>query len=607
MKIIRTFLNELFLFSLPLLVLLSCGDLRYSELNIESDHSQMTFSDARNTHVNPEPDDNRVAAGGFETGEMSNQVQFPRDGVSDGKGMVVAGKPEAVAAGTEILEAGGNATDAAVSALLVLSVKHVGAFCIGGESPMLIYNAAKDEVKALSGQGAAPLDPEANEWYLSNGIPGRSIKAAAVPSVIDLAVTALQNYGTISFEEAVSATLDILDEGGPSWYYDTGLGDTIETGRDWYTDLAVTLRKLVEAEQMAVGDRVDKLQAASNRFYRGDIADALDAWYREEDGFLRKQDLIAHVTRIEDPVKLEYRGYTVYKVGPWSQGPFLLQALNLLKGFDLREMGHYSADYIHVVTEAMKLAFADRDAHYGDPRFSSIPMEALLSDDYSNIRRPIINMEEASREILPGDPEEMKALSSASTPYTEDGGTTTLVVSDSQGNLVVLTPSGLSSEAGSGGETGVIHGARLTTLNTVKGHPNMIEPGKRPRTTLTPTLVLKDGKPVIAISVAGGDLQDQAALQLLLNHIDFGMQDEEVNDAPRFATRHHTGSFGYSSPNIASLRLQSPVPDEVVSDLENRGHEIQVRRGGVGGVALIFVDPETKRMFGSGSAVGSIE
>lgn len=603
MKNKRMLLKDLFLLLLPILILVSCGDFRYS--NIGSTHAQMTFSDELNARVDPEPDDKSIKAE-FETAKVSNQVEYPSDGVSNGKGMVVAGKPEAVAAGTEILENGGNATDAAISALLVLSVKHVGAFCIGGESPMLIYNTETDEVKALSGQGAAPLDPEAIEWYLSNGIPGGSIKAAAVPSVISLAATALQKYGTITFEEAVSPTLAILDEGGPSWYFDTGLQDTIETGRDWYSDLAVTLRKLVEAEQKAVGNRVDKLQAVSNRFYRGDIADALDAWYREKDGFLRKQDLIAHVTRIEDPVKLDYNGYTVYKVGPWSQGPFLLQALNLLEDFDLREMGHYSADFIHVVTEAMKLAFADRDAHYGDPRFSSIPMKALLSDGYSNIRRPLINMDEASREILPGDPQQMKALSSTATPYTEDGGTTTLVVSDSQGNLVVLTPSGLSSTAGSGGETGVIHGARLTTANTVKGHPNMIEPGKRPRTTLTPTLVMKDGKPVIAISVAGGDLQDQAALQLLLNYIDFGMQDEEVSDAPRFATRHHTGSFGYTSPNIASLRLQSPVPDEVIADLENRGHKVQVSSGGVGGVALIFVDPKTGRMFGSGSAVGSL-
>ncbi|MCF7805456.1 MAG: gamma-glutamyltransferase [Candidatus Marinimicrobia bacterium] len=526
---------------------------------------------------------------------------------SGDKGLVVAGKPQAVAAGIEILQDGGNAADAAASALLVLGVKHIGAFTIGGEVPVIIRDVRTNDVKVLSGQGAAPLDPEAIEWYLENGIPGSSIKAAAVPAVIDLCVTMLQKYGTISFETAVEPTLRILDAGGPSWYIDTSDGDTVDTGRNWYADLAGTLRKLVEAEQMAIGDRVDKLQAVSNRFYRGDIADALDAWYRQKGGFLRKKDLIAHVTEIEEPLKVEYKGYTVYKCGPWTQGPYLLQTLQLLKGFDLQKMGHLSADYIHTVTESMKLALADRDAWYGDPLFSSIPMTALLSERYSDIRRDLIDMKKASDQILPGDPYGMRARSQMPVPQTEQGGTTTLCVSDRWGNVVATTPSGLGSTAGSGGETGVIHGARLVSLNTWKKHPNCIEPGKRPRITLTPTLIMKDDKPVMAISIAGGDLQDQVALQLLLDNIEFGMLPEEAVKAPRFATGHHTGSFGQDDPDIASLRLQAKISRDVTDDLKNRGHQVNVRKGGIGGAAMLYIDPESGKSYGAAAAAGSVD
>ncbi|MFU8859280.1 MAG: gamma-glutamyltransferase family protein [Cyclonatronaceae bacterium] len=567
-------------------------------------HHKMPIPHRTATSGNPDSQESYSGNSGTSVSFQNNLA----DAESGSKnGMVVAGKPEAAEAGAGILRAGGNATDAAISALLVLSVKHIGAFCIGGEAPMLVYDAVRDEVKVLSGQGSAPLDPDATTWYMANGIPGTSIRAAAVPAVIDLAVTALQHYGTITFEEAAEATLRILDEGGPTWYIDTSGSDTVDTGRDWYTDLAVTLRRLVEAERSAIGTRNEKLQAVSNRFYRGDIADELDTWYREKDGFLRKRDLAAHVTHIEDPVMVDYRGYSVYKAGPWTQGPYMLQTLNLLGGFDLKDMGHLSADYIHTVTEAMKLALADRDAWYGDPRFNSVPMTALLSGEYSDVRRPLIDMQSASNEVVPGDPLSMTPRSTTALPYTEQGGTTTLVVSDQWGNVVALTPSGLGSHAGSGGNTGVIHGARLVSLNTWEGHPNQIEPGKRPRITLTPTLVLKDGKPVIAISIAGGDLQDQVALQLLLNHINFGMLPEEASRSPRFNTSHHTGSFGQGAPAISSLRLQNRIPDEVVAELKSRGHRAETTGGGIGGSAMLYIDPETGMMYGAGSAVQSVD
>jgi gamma-glutamyltranspeptidase/glutathione hydrolase len=522
-------------------------------------------------------------------------------------GIVVAGKPAAVESGLRILENGGNAADAAVASILTLGVVHVGAFCIGGEVPVLLYDAAQKQVKVFSGQGAAPLDTSAIDWYLKNGITGNSIRLAAVPAVIDLCTTLLQLYGTISFSDAVAPTLTLLDHGGPSWYIDTSDGDTVETGRNWYADLARTLRILCAAEQSAQGSRNDRLQAVSDCFYRGEIADQLDAWYREQGGFLRKKDLSAHRTRIEEPVTIEYRGYSVYKCGPWTQGPFLVQALRLLDGFDLARMGQISSDYIHVVTETMKLAFADRDEYYGDPDFVKVPLKELLSEPYTSLRRSLIDMERASMEIRPGDPLKMKAVKKQGRYVPAQGGTTTLCVADRWGNVIAATPSGLGSTAGCAGETGIIHGTRLVSLNTWPGHPNCIAPGKRPRITLTPTLVLKTGKPVLAISVAGGDLQDQAALQLILDYIEFGMHPETAMAAPRFATRHHIGSFGQDAPDPGSLMVNKGIAPEIINELAARGHKITISKGGIGGAAMLFIDPLTGQAEACGSASGSVK
>jgi len=213
------------------------------------------------------------------------------------RGVVVSGKPAATAAGIKILQQGGNAADAGAATLLALSVTYVGAFCVGGEVPILVYDANQKTVKLLEGQGEAPRDPKAIAWYMQHGIPDGDVKAAAVPGTIDAIVALLKLYGTKSFEEVVQPTLAILDAGGPSWYRDTGSGQKIETGVNWQADMAVTFRKLVESEKTAKGTREQKLQAVSDRFYRGDIADALEAWYIEKGGFLRKADLAAHKPR----------------------------------------------------------------------------------------------------------------------------------------------------------------------------------------------------------------------------------------------------------------------------------------------------------------------
>ena len=523
------------------------------------------------------------------------------------QGVVVSGRPAATAAGIKILENGGNAADAGAATLLALSVTYVGAFCVGGEVPILVYNADQKNVKLIEGVGEAPRDPKAIGWYMQHGIPDGDVKAAAVPSTIDAVVTLLKLYGTKSFEEVVQPTLAILDAGGPTWYIDTGSDNKIETGVHWQADLAVTFRKLVESEKSAKGTREQKLQAVSDRFYRGDIADALEAWYIEKGGFLRKADLAAHKTPVVDPLTSMYRGYTVYKTGPLTQGPYLLQTLRLLEGFDLKKMGFNSADYIHTVIEAEKLALADRDEYYGDPNFTKVPMQQLLSDRYTNMRRALIDPKKASLELRPGDPYNMKPTKPPTITGPWHGGTTVMCVTDKFGNVIAATPSGLSSTAGVAGHTGIIHGARLTSLNTFAGTPNVIEPGKRPRITLSPTLLFRDNQPVMAISVAGGDQQDQAAIQVILNYVDFGMSPVDAFEAPRFSTEHFISSFGQDRAKLGSLSVPTTLPENVQAALRARGHVVTVSREGVGGVALIGIDPRTKRATAVGPAAGKME
>ena len=501
------------------------------------------------------------------------------------RGVVVSGRPAATAAGIKILEQGGNAADAGAATLLALSVTYVGAFCVGGEVPILVYSADQKNVKLLEGQGEAPRDPKAIAWYMEHGIPDGDVKAAAVPGTIDAIVTLLKVYGTKSFEEVVQPTLAILDAGGPTWYIDTGSGTRIETGVNWQADMAVTFRKLVESEKAAKGTRQQKLQAVSDRFYRGDIAEALEAWYIEKGGFLRKADLAAHKTPVVDPLTTTYRGYTVYKAGPLTQGPYLLQTLRLLEGFDLKKMGFNSADYIHTVIEAEKLALADRDEYYGDPNFAKVPMRLLLSDQYTEMRRGLIDPKKASLELRPGDPYNMKATKPPTITGPWHGGTTVMCVTDKFGNVIAATPSGLSSTAGVAGRTGIIHGSRLSSLNTFAGTPDVIEAGKRPRITLSPTLLFHDNHPVMAISVAGGDMQDQGAIQVILNYVDFGMSPEEAFKAPRFSTEHFISSFGQERARLGSLSVPGSLPEAVQVGLAgsgSRGHDRPRKRWGSG-------------------------
>jgi len=499
-------------------------------------------------------------------------------------GAVAAGGQGAVDAGLAALKRGGNAADAAASTILALSVTDGRSFCFGGEVPIIVWNARRGCAEVLCGLGTAPR-LATREHFAKAGIPGKGIEPAAVPGAFDAVLTLLERHGTMSFADVVDPTLKLLERGQ----------------RPWHPDLARTLQRLIKAEK-GDGDRVRGLRRVSDYFYRGPIAREIDEWAKASGALIRYSDLATHVTRIDAPVSAEYRGHTVLKGGVWTQGPCLLQALRLLEAFDIKKMGPGSADTIQVAVEAMKLAFADRDQFYADQNFADVPLRELLSDTYTQLRRPLIDMQHASLARRPGDARTGKALLDKPDLRTGLGGptsdTTTCVVADAAGNVVAATPSGFSGVVA--GKTGVFLGSRLQCFNVWEGHPNCIEPGKRPRITLTPTIVLKGGKPVMAVSVAGGDGQDQCTLQVLLNAIDFGLPPEKAVTAPRWQTNHHLGSFRQTPPDLGSLSVDPDFGESTIAELKNRGHKVVVSNRAQSAPVMLRIDTEAKSIDAAG-------
>jgi gamma-glutamyltranspeptidase/glutathione hydrolase len=486
-----------------------------------------------------------------------------------------------------ILRNDGNAVDAAVATILALSVTDATSFCFGGEVPILIYDAQRGTVEVIAGQGAAPRLATLDYFTQRGDIPAKGIEPAAVPAVVDACVKALDRSGTRTFAQVAAPTLQLLDRGA----------------KDWHPNLARTLRRLIAAEAGSPQDRRRGLGLVADAFYRGPIAQEIDAWSRAHGGLIRAVDLATHVTRIEEPASATYRGYTVFKCGPWTQGPYLLEALQLLEAYDLKAMGHNRPDTIHTTVEALKLALADRDTFYADPLFASVPLGQLLDPGYASKRRALIDPQHASLTQRPGDPRGGNALLDVAdarfglTGHASD--TTTCLVADRFGNVVAATPSGWSGVVA--GSTGVWLGSRLQSFNLWPGHPNCIEPGKRPRITLSPTLVLKDGKPALAVSVAGGDNQDQMTLQLLLNQIDFGLAPAEAVTAPRFMSDHFLGSFRQAPPKLGELRINPEVGQATLADLTARGHKLVVSTTPLAAAATtLSIDPASKVIHAAG-------
>jgi gamma-glutamyltranspeptidase/glutathione hydrolase len=555
-------------------------------------------------------------------------------------GMVTSGHYLASRIGLNILEQGGNAVDAGVAMGFALSVLEPHLYGIGGEVPILIYLATERRVVSLSGQGPAPRAATI-EWFKGRGIdmiPGDGLLAAAVPAAIGTWIFALSRFGTMRLEQVVADVIELAEHGFPMY---SGLQWSILKNADrflaeWPTtvevflpagkvpgigerlvqaDLALVFKRLVEAEHRALKQgRREALQAAHDEFYRGETAEAIVSFAQENEfldssgrpnrGLLEREDLLNYSARVEEPVSITYRGYDVYKCGPWTQGPVFLQQLNLLEGYDLAALGHNSPAYIHLLAEAAKLAFADRERYYGDPDFVSVPLGTLLSKEYAAERRRLIDPDHASLELRPGDAGLSGPRERKNRPQASPGDTTHLDAADRWGNMLSATPSGgwISSSPLING-LGFPLGSRLQMFYLDPSHANALQPGKRPRTTLTPSLALKDGAPVLAFGTPGGDQQDQWSLQFFLNHIDFEMNIQEAADAPNFHTAHFPSSFYPHAADPGSLILEGRISESTRSALRAKGHKVTLAGDWSNGrVLAIRFDANNGLLYGAASA-----
>ncbi|MGH9722585.1 MAG: gamma-glutamyltransferase family protein [Bryobacteraceae bacterium] len=523
--------------------------------------------------------------------------------------MVGAANNFEVEAGFRMLVAGGNAVDAGVASVLAAAVTEQARFGLGGEMPLLVKLAGKPVV-AVSGIGVAPAlatidfyrNRKPEPWEDAQRmppIPTQGILCAPVPGVFDGLILALDKFGTMSFAQVVAPAIEYADGFPIGEEFAAFIRNNQQVLELWPVSkafflpngvapkrgeifreptLAKTFRELAATEKKTRGNRARKLRAVRDLFYQGSIAQRIAAASEQNGGLIRYDDLKKFKAETDTPRSSAYRGYEIYKPGFWTQGPVMLQALNILEGFDLKSMGHNSPEYLHTVVEAAKLAFADRDRYYGDPKFSTIPEQTLLSKDYAAQRRSLIDAQQASLDHRPGVLGGPKLVPSttSSNGHGEVQDTTCVNVVDRFGNVFSATPSGGWVPSVIAGDTGIPFGSRLQTLLLTPGHPNQLEPGKRPRVTLSPTIVLKDGKPFLALSTPGGDNQDQAMLQVLLNIIDFGMLPQEAVEAPRFQTEHFYSSFAHHEFVPGKLNLENRIPKSVADKLMSLGHRVTV-------------------------------
>jgi gamma-glutamyltranspeptidase/glutathione hydrolase len=562
-------------------------------------------------------------------------------------GMVASTHWLASAAGMAVLEKGGNAFDAAVATGLVLQVVEPHLNGPGGEVPVIAFDAARGETFVVSGQGVAPA-AAALDVYTGLGldlVPGSGLLAACVPGAFGAWMLLLREYGTLRLRDVMGYAIGYAEGGYPllpaiSW----GIASVADMFREhWRSSaevylpggsvpapgslfanpaLAATYRDILDAAEAASGDRDDQIEAARHVFYEGFVAEAIATYVASAEvmdttgtphrGLLDYADLAAWHPRLEAPLTFDYAGLTVCKTRPWGQGPVFLQQLALLEGFDIEAMGPGSADYLHTVTECAKLAFADREAWYGDPEFAEVPIQTLLSAKYAAERRDLVEPE-ASAELRPGAPDGREPVLPAyatrafpggagdradvtpsfdagplpnldpgtGEPVARTGGpgdTCHIDVADRFGNMVSATPSGgwLQSSPVIPG-LGFCLGTRAQMFTLTPGLPATIAPGKRPRTTLTPGLALRDGEPYMAFGTPGGDQQDQWALQFFLNHTHFGMNLQQAIDFPSFHSAHMPSSFYPREAQPRVLDVESRVGPEVIASLRRRGHLVNVR------------------------------
>lgn len=567
-----------------------------------------------------------------------------RPAVSGRNGGVSAGHPLTASAALEVLMDGGNAFDAGVAALLVGGVVEQDLYSLGGEALVLVYPRDEGRVTSIVGQGWAPRG-RTIEWYRQRGktLDGSGLDPAVVPGAIHGALTVLERWGTMSLEQVARRAIEHAEQG---FVTGASMANTIYSQREfiraWPANrrewlkpdgsfyqqndtirlpaLAATLRRLVEAERAASAQgREAAIAAARDRFYKGDIAEEIVAFLQEHDQPFELEDFSEFSARVEEPTSTTYRGYTVYKQSFNSQGPALLQMLNILENFDLRAMGHNSADYLHTIIEAMKLAYADRDSYYGDPDFLDIPVQGLLSKEYAAERAQLIDMEYASTVHTAGDPFAFDDRVSQ-WPYWIAGlgppsgnqllvgldhqnaakDTTHIAIIDKDGNIFDSTPSG-----------GWIRGAVIISDTgiglSIRGEQFWLDPTRaaqlrprsRPRYTLTPSIVLRDGEPFLAIGTPGGDNQEQTILQTFLAIVEFeDLWYPALHDAiqlPRIQTLHYYESFWPHETGFNRLNAESAIPLPILRDLVARGHEVyRTPPLGIPSCAtIVMLDPRT--------------
>ncbi|MBN6039880.1 gamma-glutamyltransferase family protein [Amycolatopsis sp. 195334CR] len=541
----------------------------------------------------------------------------------------------ASATGMRILARGGNAFDAAIAAGFVLQVVEPHFNGPGGDVSIVAHRAGRDDVQAICGQGPMPEAAGIDTFTELglNAIPGSGLLPACVPGAFGGWMRLLAEFGTMRVADVLEPAIGYAEHGFPllpetaraitvlaplfqqEWHgsartYLTGGPAPVAGSRFRNPVLAHTYQQLIKAAESASTDREAQIQAAHDAFYKGFVAEEitdflesgpmLDATGRRHRGLLTADDLAGWQPTVENAPNHHYGPYQVFKPGPWSQGPVFLQQLALLDGFDVAGMGPGSADYVHTVVECTKLAMADREAWYGDPAFSEVPLTGLLAPDYTRQRRALVEAK-AAPELVPGEPGGRRSfLPPPSTPdtvtadqewqwqlqsglptilqaTTAKADTCTVTAVDRHGNTVAATPSGgwLKSSPAIGA-LGFPLGTRGQSMHLVEGHPNSLAGGKRPRTTLSPTVVLQDGKPFVAFGTPGGDRQDQWTLQFFLNVADFGMDLQSATETTTFHTDAVPASFTPHASRPGVLVAEETCDPEVVQDLESRGHEVEL-------------------------------
>jgi len=565
--------------------------------------------------------------------ETSGQTMRP---VIRGRQAAVSSmKPQATDAARQILQADGNAFDAAVAGQAVLGVTDFPMNGVGSDAVVLVYNAREKKVYSVNAEPRAPKSATI-EWYEKNNggkLPqSDGLLAGGLPGVVDAWYILLDRWGTMSFEQVLQPAIDLAENGFPLseaaaaeianeqkiLQYPTTVKIYLPNGKAPRAgeilknpDLARTLKKLVEVEKANQSKgRHEALKAARDRFYQGDIARELAAFSEANGGLFRYSDFAEYAAEVETPVSITYRGYQVYKNPSASQGPTELIALNLLEGYDLKALGHNSPDFLHTSIEAVKLAMADREKYLGDMDFIKIPYDGLLSKEYARERRKLIDPAKASLELRPGSPEKVspeKVARNASsffrTPHVvldgdarHDGDTSYIAVVDEDRNMVSFEPS-LHSAFGTGvvmGNTGIIFNCRGDYYSLVRGEANALEPGKRPRSTLQSTLVMKEGQPYAIMGSPGGDDQVMRTMQTLINVIDFGMNIQQAIEAPRWSSRSFPASPFPHTMYPGDMSVEARVPETTQKALIARGHKLRVASAwSLGSNAGIIIDSKT--------------